>query len=296
MVSVFSDSVYLYTAVRIALMGLLLPTNKTARNLVILIGLLLGIAFSSVIADTLLKENEYVPPNIGDVNLSSDTIDVEMPVINVRARYNQALNEFDCENSDCMYAAIDKDRPLPQDYRPPVLISLNKANGTLIPDAAKQADLMITAFSNEYGVRTEVRSSYRSYSLQKSVFENWVSIYQKRGLNYGAAVREANTLSALPGHSEHQLGTTLDLNTVGADPFDKDQNSDLFRLIEEHAHNYGFVISYPRGQENITGYAHEPWHIRYVGTELASELYSLDYTSGDGPDISTYLRKKSYSE
>jgi D-alanyl-D-alanine carboxypeptidase len=94
---------------------------------------------------------------------------------------------------------------------------------------------------------------------------------------------------ALPGHSEHQLGTALDVVWPGLKVSTKDdRNEMLFRWLEDNAHLYGFVLSYPmKGVEGwpydnriypeVTDFIHEPWHIRYVGVELAEMIYQAGY-------------------
>ena len=112
------------------------------------------------------------------------------------------------------------------------------------------------------GVDLRIRSPYRSYDTQAQTFAYWVSL-----LGEEQALRE----SAEPGHSEHQLGTTMDF----ADPYNgweliesfADSPSGLW--LEEHAHEFGFAMSYPRGGEAITGYIFEPWHFRHIGLEAA---------------------------
>ena len=115
------------------------------------------------------------------------------------------------------------------------------------------------------GVRLRVVSAYRSYTSQQAVFANWV---QQSG--YEQAIR----YSARAGHSEHQLGTTLDLSFVGgADPW---QYADFATTragawLKATAWRYGFVLSYPKGLERDTGYGYEPWHYRYYGRTLAAQ-------------------------
>jgi len=84
--------------------------------------------------------------------------------------------------------------------------------------------------------------------------------------------------SARPGHSEHQLGTVVDLGLAGRDWSTGFSNSRATIWVEENAHKFGFVVSYPRGKTAITGYVWEPWHIRYVWVALATKLYQQKLT------------------
>lgn len=97
------------------------------------------------------------------------------------------------------------------------------------------------------GHRLRVESGYRSYDEQAAIFETTKQV--------GRAAR--------PGHSEHQLGTAVDLDL----PTKK-----AIAWLAEHAADHGFVVSYPPGKHRITGYRPEPWHVRFVGDEVAAEL------------------------
>ena len=102
-----------------------------------------------------------------------------------------------------------------------------------------------------------------------------IDYYQDQEYIYNNYVRmdgqeAADTYSARAGFSEHQTGLVLDLNTVDIS-FDNTNESNWLR---DNSYKYGFIIRYPKGKENITGYTYEPWHIRYVGKNLAKEIYN----------------------
>jgi D-alanyl-D-alanine carboxypeptidase len=118
------------------------------------------------------------------------------------------------------------------------------------------------------GIRLRVVSAYRSYWSQHSVFQSWV---ERSG--YATAIR----YSARAGHSEHQLGTTLDFSFVGgADPWSYVDfaSTRAGAWLKANAWRYGFVMSYPKGAERLTGYGYEPWHYRYFGRSLAAQQRS----------------------
>jgi D-alanyl-D-alanine carboxypeptidase len=122
------------------------------------------------------------------------------------------------------------------------------------------------------GVSLAVVSGYRSHAQQASTFQYWVDV-----AGYEAALRT----SARAGHSEHQLGTTLDFTTAGgASPW---EYADWAATREgawmaANAWRYGFVMSYPRGSFAQTCYDYEPWHYRYVGRDLAARIQSSGLT------------------
>lgn len=111
------------------------------------------------------------------------------------------------------------------------------------------------------GHRIYVVSSHRSYALQDQLFREEVA---KFGVNQNTVAR--------PGHSEHQLGTTLDISSdaVGGQVTAAFGTTSEGQWLAQNATKYGFVVSYPSGREAETGYAYEPWHIRYVGPDVAA--------------------------
>lgn len=121
------------------------------------------------------------------------------------------------------------------------------------------------------GLNIYIASGYRSYSYQNTLYNNYSAVSGTDG---------ADTYSARPGHSEHQTGLCFDLNSVDDSFADTNEG----KWIANQAYLYGFIIRYPKGKESITGYQYEPWHLRYVGIELAKELYN----NGDWITIEEY--------
>ncbi len=122
------------------------------------------------------------------------------------------------------------------------------------------------------GARLAVESSYRSYSTQASTFAYWVRVS-----GYAAALRS----SARAGHSEHQLGTTLDFKSYGGSaPWNYADwgRSKAGTWLRNNAWRYGFVMSYPKGKTSVTCYAYEPWHFRYVGRTVAAKIHASGLT------------------
>lgn len=111
------------------------------------------------------------------------------------------------------------------------------------------------------GLNIYIASGYRSYERQVTLYNNYV----KRD---GKAA--ADTYSARPGHSEHQTGLTFDVNEVS----DKFHNTKEANWLSEHCYKYGFILRFPNGKSNETGFKYESWHFRYVGEELAEKLYN----------------------
>lgn len=111
------------------------------------------------------------------------------------------------------------------------------------------------------GLNIYIASGYRPYVSQESIYNRYI----KRD---GKAA--ADTYSARPGHSEHQTSYTFDLNSIN----DSFIYTDEGKWVNENAYLYGFIIRFPKGKDKYTGYKYEPWHLRYVGYELAKKLYN----------------------
>lgn len=155
----------------------------------------------------------------------------------------------------------NKSYPLPSTYNP----------GGLLSDFQNAFSNMQQAASKD-GISLSVISGFRSYARQNTLYQNYV---QKDGKS------KADTYSARPGHSEHQSGLAADINSLSQ----SFENTKEGKWLSSHCYEYGFIIRYPKGKEDETGYIYEPWHIRYVGEKLASTLYN----NGDWITLEDYF-------
>ena len=197
---------------------------------------------------------------------------------------------------DCTDYPVDKAHRLPADYAPAVVPVLLTGGGWLVPQA-RAALTELFAEAQQRDLAPRVSSAYRSYQDQQQTFAAWFRQELGDTNNLDRAFDNANRYSALPGASEHQLGTAVDLNCDGCAPFDTQdtRNLALWRFLETDAYHFGFVISYPRNVEALTGYVYEPWHIRYVGIDYATALFAQNYVDGNGVCLSAFLRAKASS-
>lgn len=168
-----------------------------------------------------------------------------------------------------IWVVVNKRRPLsPADTVPADLVDVPVKYvyaPQLRREAADAAVRMFAAFTAETGLEMQSQSAYRSYTTQVSTYQGWVDQLGQAG---------ADLTSARPGHSEHQTGLAIDVSAVPADCALQACFADTpqGRWLAEHAHEHGFVLRYPQGATAITGYEFEPWHYRYVGVELATEM------------------------
>ena len=139
------------------------------------------------------------------------------------------------------------------------------------PEAASALEALFEGAA-EAGLTLYATSVYRSYSTQKAIFDRKAA---ERG------EQAANRSVAKPGYSEHQTGLAMDIEgetTLGTGLTEAFGESPEGIWVAEHCHEYGFIIRYPKDKTNITGYIYEPWHIRYVGVEAATEITELGVT------------------
>ena len=169
-----------------------------------------------------------------------------------------------------------------RDYVPPDLIALEDylpyqvTQGYPTQLRAVAAEPLVTMITDmqALGMSPTLISGYRSYSTQALAYQKWLAKHPDRVAG----------LSSPPGHSEHQLGTAVDFGSPELAGIVGDPNIEFHTYfyktsegswLAENAHKYGFTLSYSRADFETTGFFYEPWHFRYVGTELATKLFDL---------------------
>lgn len=163
-------------------------------------------------------------------------------------------------------------------YVPKNLIPLNNhldVRGTATCLTEDTANALIEMFEDMEALKMKpiLTSGFRSRGVQESVYKKEVEAQKKKPTLYPSVAR--------PGHSEHQLGTTFDMKSGTTDEtsYEKFVSSKEYAWMVEHAHAYGFIQSYTKGTEKITGYIPEPWHWRYVGIEQAQKIHDQQVTT-----------------
>lgn len=154
----------------------------------------------------------------------------------------------------------NKQHPLPETYAPGEVPEARAAFETMKKAAAKE-EINLSAFS-----------TYRDFARQKQLYESYVA---KDGQ------QAADRYSARPGYSEHQTGLTFDIGEVGEERHWASAsfgNTEGGKWLAANAQKFGFILRYPEGREKITGYMYESWHFRYVGKDIATEIYQKGIT------------------
>lgn len=172
------------------------------------------------------------------------------------------------EDPQSIWVVSNKRRSLqPADFAPKDLVVpegvANEFEQPLRAPAAAAVVRLIRG-AEHAGLKIRIISAYRDYATQVTLYDRYVERDGKQ---------QADTYSARPGHSEHQTGLAVDLDDFGdcylAECFGR---TPAGTWAAAHAAEYGFVIRYPEGKQGITGFMPEPWHLRYVGPELAAEM------------------------
>lgn len=166
---------------------------------------------------------------------------------------------------------VNKTNPLPEGYK---IETERLDNGLLVDKRIYEPLMELLTAGNEAGCGLFVCSAYRSYERQVELYEADVAKYQSWGYSYEAACALTEQTLTVPGTSEHQAGLAVDIVTWDHQVLNEAYaDTKAGQWLAEHAHEYGFILRYPKDKEDITGIHYEPWHFRYVGKEAAAIIY-----------------------
>jgi len=169
------------------------------------------------------------------------------------------------ENPNDILLLVNKHFVLPESYQPADLVGVGDGRASMRSEPAAALKKMIDDAYTQ-GLTIWGQSGFRTYSLQ-------VQLYNDYSARDGQAA--ADTYSARPGHSEHQTGLTMDLNSI-TDAFGDTAEG---KWVAEHCYEYGFIVRYTKENTDVTLYKPEPWHLRYIGPEAAQEMHDLGIES-----------------
>lgn len=186
---------------------------------------------------------------------------------------NTASGVIDLENR--YLTLVGKGNPLPEDYE----IALEDVYGTSLEKTAAFMLKRMFEAALQDGVELKLLSGYRTPEYQREVFDRSVRRRVESGQTYEQAVAETEINVAKPYESEHNLGLAADIVTPDDyDVYEEFENTPQFEWLSNNAATYGFILRYPKGKTDITGYIYEPWHYRYVGPYDAQRIENRDIT------------------
>lgn len=240
---------------------------------VIMIGLVALLSKYLITSESSVYEpvvtSDYQPQEKSDKEVTES--DTEDPIVPEEASWPIT---YSIEESASLTVVVNKKHRLPSNYVP----ELTGISGGQMRSEAATALSALLADAEQAGNPMVIISSYRSYQTQISTYQYWVDLNGQE---------QADRESARPGHSEHQTGLAVDLGNP-------DGSCRLLACfgtgaagswLAENAHIYGFIIRYPEGKEELTGYIYEPWHIRFVGIDVATKIFNSGLTMDQYFDV-----------
>lgn len=226
-----------------------------------------------ILNDGVISSNESPPnsprgrelPTISPNESISTANDFEA---NSPSASNSEVSHTQVRNSSEDILLVNPENPLPDDYRPENLVNLYDQKNKHFQLARADIKICETVFeamnamfaaAQQDGIKGFIiTSGYRSHEEQKEVFAS-----------------SANGIAANPGESEHETGLAFDVTAMGNENFEL---TPQFEWLSQHCAEYGFIIRYPKGLEDVTGFPYESWHYRYVGTPYAEEIMEQGLT------------------
>ncbi len=184
---------------------------------------------------------------------------------------------FDADDPNLVL--VNKESTIDEDYTPEELVYIDESMRAtdrapqyqrMQPEAAEAFEKLVNAAADD-GMTIKVTTAYRPYSYQADLYYYYLAV---KGEEW------TQQYSAPPGTSEHQTGLAADVSCESIN-YELDvsfADTEEGKWLEQHAHEYGYILRYQEGQEDITGYSYEPWHIRYVGKEAAEVITEKDIT------------------
>ena len=237
---------------------------------------------------TILKQKYFLIKNLDKyLEYSEKNSDLDLQevvaLVNVHRDkdYYDDMEETDTSLGNTML--VNKYNALSKDYEVENLTSISKTysygDNKKLNKEAYDAFIDLAEDAKKEGYTILIVSSYRSYKDQEDVWKDYKASF---------GTRKADAYAARAGSSEHETGLAIDVADY-YDENDKFEDTDSFKWMQANAHKYGYILRYPKGKENITGYSYEAWHYRYVGIETATKVYNEGITYDEYYEY--YLKK-----
>ena len=213
--------------------------------------------------------DRYISYKTNNENLSNEKV---ILYVNIGIDNDFYTNIQTSPNQNTNAILVNKYYQINNDFEPQNLKAINSKYRTKYLEMTEEA---ATAFNNmakdaeEQGYSIIAISTYRTYEYQENLYNKYA---QTDG------TKKADTYSARPGHSEHHTALAVDIKNA-TKAYTKFGETKEFEWMKENAHKYGYILRYTKENEFITGYSNEPWHYRYVGIEIATQMKNENITS-----------------
>ncbi len=211
---------------------------------------------------------EYLEYKANNRDMSSEQVIVSVNM-GLNKPFYTNINIIDSPNDQMVLC--NKYNKLPDDFVPGNLVQVpdgyyvNDGKDYRIDETVMSCFKSMADDAKDQGIGLKIISGYRSNDYQANLHKSSAA---RNGKEY------ADKYVARPGHSEHETGLAIDINSVSS----HFENTESFRWLQDNAHLYGFILRYPKGKEHITGFGYEPWHYRFVGAQAANEIKEMDIT------------------
>ncbi len=230
-------------------------------------------------SNPIIVDKDIQNPISDTENISLDKNDSDENIDYLKdTTYEDENGKLVIKNTDDILVLVNKKRNLSADYKPEDLIIPNvkfpfkeKLEKKYLRKEAAEALEELFMKAEKEGIILYAVSGYRSYNTQKMLFDN-----KEKKVGF----EKANLLVAYPGQSEHQTGLAMDVSSESV-KFTLEENFGQAvegKWLKDNAHKFGFIIRFQKETTDITGYSYEPWHIRYVGKEVAKEIFENNIT------------------
>ena len=214
--------------------------------------------------------NRYTAYHNENENISARDV---VEIVNTNNDYNYYDHDIDTETSKDYLLLVNKYYHLGEDYEPNDLVDISNryyyGDGHQIREVVYDAFVDMWNQANQEGIYFIINSGYRSFEDQQEVYDFYKD-------NYGTTY--ADSIAARPGYSEHQTGLSIDIFSTEYTTTEAFKSSSHYEWLVNNAYKYGFIQRYQSDTEEITGFAEEAWHWRYVGVEVATYLHEHDIT------------------
>lgn len=194
----------------------------------------------------------------------NNTYKETVALVNVNRDYNYYENTKETNTNNETQMLVNKYNLLNENYEASNIVNVSSTYGyanNKLNEEAYNAFKRLADDAKKEGHTIVILSSYRTYEYQKKLWNE----------------DKDDDYVARPGASEHETGYAIDVAEYN-DPNDSFKDTESFKWMIENAHKYGFILRYPEGKENITGYSYEAWHYRYLGVDLATKVYNEGIT------------------
>ncbi len=217
-----------------------------------------------------MESNQETRSNRSTVQTTEKQTSQENPVIQQDTEDMEAV--FEERRKDPLLLLVNKSHPLPETYE----VTL-----ATLPDGHQVAEVMyddledMLTDAGKAGCSIIVASAYRTKERQEQLLQQEIRKNMRNGMDEKEAEEDALLTVAPYGYSEHETGYTVDLVAVGNQMLDETQETTKEnKWLQKNCAQYGFILRYPKGKEEITGYSYESWHFRYVGKQAAQDITS----------------------